>query len=56
MFCIHHVTLGYMFECQCKLKILTDVSPKGHLGICRHMQHKVAICKMFFIIVLRKPV
>jgi len=39
MFCIHHVTLGFMFEYQCKLKIFWLMChQKFHLGICRHMQ------------------
>jgi len=39
MFCIHHVTLGYMFKYQCKLKIFWLMChQKFHLGIFRHMQ------------------
>jgi len=56
MFCIHHVTLGYMFKYQCKLHILTDVSPKVSL---RHLQTHAILSdnlQTFYSIALRKPV
>ena len=57
MFCIHHVTLvGYMFKHQCKLKILTDVSPEV---LPRHLQTHAILSgnlQKFFSIVLKKPV
>jgi len=39
MFCIHHVTLGYMCEYQCNLMIFWLMcQQKFHPGTCRHMQ------------------
>ena len=39
MFCIHHVTLGYMFKYQCKLKLFEVMChQKFHGSTCEHLQ------------------